>query len=351
MTLNQAFFDGLPFGAALVTDQRIALMNNQMLDWFPEMEPGSSASAEVLSLVCGEAKGSITIGGKSCTLSTMTTQEGMLLFLYEDANHILALERLDHTIYQLRNQIHDIMLNSQMLSAQLTGDEGGYLARINRRMFQMMRLVNNFDLLYNMNVTYTYIGIDMVGLCSQLIAQAELLLAQANLKLDYSSDCTSLLVPGNHLLLRRAVLGLISNSAHTCKEGTVYLHLKRMGQRAIMIVSDTGHLSDHRQLISILSGEGTKPIPKPGQGAGLGYPVIRKIVELHDGSLFLRQADTGGLETIISLPTQNTPLSMTVSSPDRNSTDIYGGFSGSLVELSDILPTSLFTQDNIENLI
>ena len=77
----------------------------------------------------------------------------------------------------------------------------------------------------------------------------------------------------------------------------------------------------------------------------MGLAIARHIVSLHKGTMLLEQRSGGGLFAVVSLPIGTLSTSLTVRSPQAEE-DM--GISPVLVELSDVLPLSLFQLENEE---
>ena len=189
-----------------------------------------------------------------------------------------------------------------------------------------------------------YSALDLDGLCRETASRARDALAEAGVALDYEGEAGGLLIPGDPVLLRRMLLGLISNAAQACPEGRLTLALRRAGNRALLTLSDNGPLPDQRQLDALLSRpRSEEELPLPGQGAGLGLTIARDIVALHGGSLLVEWGQSSPI-LVVSLPTGPLDGRTSVRSP-RVQTD--GGLDPVLVELADVLPARLFRLDGL----
>ena len=161
----------------------------------------------------------------------------------------------------------------------------------------------------------------------------------------FRSSTEGLLIPGDAALLSRMLLGLLSNAAKAAPSGTVLLTLRRWGDRAVLTCTNSGSTPDDGQLSALLEGASPHLLPEPGEGAGMGLPIIRHIVALHGGTLLLERREPGGLAATVSLPTGPLSMDLTLSTP---APERSGGLSPLLVELSDVLPSSLYQPEDIE---
>ena len=245
-----------------------------------------------------------------------------------------------------------LLNNLQLLSQDLSGTGSPTdrrLASINRNFYQMLRLVNNLEFLRDTKsqsgVAFSPVTMDLAGLCRHTAEDTAPLLAQAGIQLRYQPSTEGLLIPGDAALLSRMLLGLLSNAAKAAPSGTVLLTLRRWGDRAVLTCTNSGSTPDDGQLSALLEGASPHLLPEPGEGAGMGLPIIRHIVALHGGTLLLERREPGGLAATVSLPTGPLSMDLTLSTP---APERSGGLSPLLVELSDVLPSSLYQPEDIE---
>lgn len=156
---------------------------------------------------------------------------------------------------------------------------------------------------------------DLAGLCRHTAEDTAPLLAQAGIQLRYQPSTEGLLIPGDAALLSRMLLGLLSNAAKAAPSGTVLLTLRRWGDRAVLTCTNSGSTPDDGQLSALLEGASPHLLPEPGEGAGMGLPIIRHIVALHGGTLLLERREPGGLAATVSLPTGPLSMDLTLSTP------------------------------------
>lgn len=120
--------------------------------------------------------------------------------------------------------------------------------------------------------------------------------------------------------LRQSVLALLQN-ARRYGGPTIAASLEETAKGFVISVEDDGpglSAAEKSQAFdrffrgSNASGQGT-------EGSGLGLPVVKSIVEAHGGTVELRDAETGGLRVVMTLP-KEPRLKMVVSGPSRRKT-------------------------------
>jgi len=135
-------------------------------------------------------------------------------------------------------------------------------------------------------------------LCAELVPRAR----AAGIDLGFEADDDQPLVAQGHpLLLREALLNVIDNALRYAGHGAeVTVRARRLGVDAALEVEDNGP--------GIVPGDRERVFERfarathLGDGAGLGLPIVREIVERHGGSVALEGAAERGLRVKIGLP-------------------------------------------------
>jgi len=135
-------------------------------------------------------------------------------------------------------------------------------------------------------------------LCAELVPRAR----AAGIDLGFEADDDQPLVAQGHpLLLREALLNVIDNALRYAGRGAeVTVRARRLGADAALEVEDNGP--------GIVPGDRERVFERfarathLGDGAGLGLPIVREIVERHGGSVALEGAAERGLRVKIGLP-------------------------------------------------
>jgi two-component system heavy metal sensor histidine kinase CusS len=100
-------------------------------------------------------------------------------------------------------------------------------------------------------------------------------------------------VPGDRLMLRRALSNLISNAIrHTPQGQTVHISLDRTNDKAIVSVENPGPEIPTEHLSKLFERfyRVDPSRQRKGDGAGLGLAIVKSIVEVHGGSISVSSA-------------------------------------------------------------
>ncbi|WDR02796.1 HAMP domain-containing sensor histidine kinase [Devosia algicola] len=111
---------------------------------------------------------------------------------------------------------------------------------------------------------------------------------------------------GDERAIRQVVLNLLSNAIKfTPQSGKVVLIVTRSGDGGQMVsVKDNGPGIPEEEIVTVLSsfGQGSLAQKTAEQGAGLGLPIVQKIMDLHQGRFDLFSKLRFGTEVIATFP-------------------------------------------------
>ena len=209
--------------------------------------------------------------------------------------------------HELRNPLSPIVSAVELLRRR--GQEGAReLAVIDRQAQHLVHLVD--DLLDVARITRGRIAlrIEPVRLASAVARAAEttgpiLEGRQHRLTVNMPSD---LVVRGDAVRLAQVVGNLLSNAArYTPPGGHIEVRARREGGRAVLEVEDDGQGMPAELVPRVfdLFVQGPRALDRPEGGLGLGLTLVRRLVELHGGSVAARSAGPGrGSTFTVTLP-------------------------------------------------
>ncbi len=143
-----------------------------------------------------------------------------------------------------------------------------------------------------------------VELCSLLrncIANFTNSAGEKNISLNFKSEVDALWLNLDVLKIESVFINLISNALKYTPEGTgvVNVSLHRLEDKVCVTVSDNGSGIQEDELplvfVRFFQGKGKK------KGSGIGLYLVKKFIELHNGSIELKNND--GLTVLVTFPT------------------------------------------------
>ena len=357
-TLLSPLFDQFPEPVFVVGDDGLLnYCNPAGRELFPKSAPGLPCPPEIATLLAreGPMAACYSKNGKSYDLSVTTLGQGKLVVLRPGLDSPLSADGLNRFTVALRQQVASLSAALQQMEGLYRGKETQgvrWRALIQQSVHRLLRSIGELELNRALlgeekSLNCRFGPLDLAGLCLQLGREVESLARQAGV--DFQVDCqaASILTTGDGALLRRMLLGLISNAMKAAGPGgKAGLRLSATQERAIIAVWDNGPGMEEARLASLFQGGAVSRLPRPEEGAGLGLLLVRQIVSLHDGVLLMESREGQGVTATVALPVR-TSKTLPLHSPISQS-DFYGGFSPLLVELSDVLPWQVFLSEDLE---
>lgn len=334
-------FEAFPEAVLLDAEGTVAFCNPAARKLFPDLEEGGPCPAALAGLGPGEHTVTELPGGpRSVTVDCRP--EGRLLVLRPGAEGAVTLHVLAG---QLRDALAGALSSAQLMAPVVEGldraDSRRYLAMLNRNLYRTLRLVQNMELTGRLEEERLEAqAIDLAGFCRSLTLVVSDLAKEGGMSFQYEEEVSSLITTGDEALLRRMLLGLISNGLKAAGPGgQAGLKLSLAGRDRVMLTVWNGSAEAESNLPEdFFTRRRTDEIPLPGEGAGLSLPIIRRVVSLHGGTIVVDSGAGRGLRVVVTLPIKK-PVDVGLHTPRR---PVSGGISQTLVELSDVLPWQAF---------
>lgn len=268
------------------------------------------------------------------------------LFTMEPDNIPAAYQVLALAAQELRNPLARVLTMTERLFPSLDLPDGStaseQVARINRGLSQMLRIINNMSDAGRYTTAVPMLEtLDVNAVLSELFDQAATLCEFAGVKLQFNG----LPSPAHSLVdsdqLERCIYNLLSNALkHTPSGGSINASLTRKGNTLYLTVSDTGTGIDPEKTGNIFTQFLREPsLTDPVQGLGLGMTLIHAFAKAHGGTVLVASSPEKGFRLTLSLPIR---LDTALLSSPRMRIDYAGERNHGLIELSDTLPHKLY---------
>jgi signal transduction histidine kinase len=217
--------------------------------------------------------------------------------------------------HELRNPLAAV--NNAVTVLKLSPDEGSRNWAsdvVERQVRQLARLID--DLLDVSRITSGKIRlrkefVDASTVLDQAIESARPLIDERRHTLTVSFERDELPLYVDTTRVEQIVLNLLTNAAkYTEDGGTIQLTAWREGQRVAISVRDNGMGIPPEKLPEMfrLFSQGDRSLARSEGGLGIGLTVVRKLAEMHSGSIEARSDGPGrGSEFVVRLPLARKP--------------------------------------------
>lgn len=253
----------------------------------------------------------------------------------------------------LGEQLNDMAAAAHGLSELLPSDGIGadYLAVINRCMCRQMRVLRRLKLEHRLSsedeIRLLTEPVDLVVLCRELMEEVAGTVRALGIRAKFFSGPEEFIVCADRARLEDMLLFLISNSVEAMKEGgELLLTLERRGDQALFLMTDNGGGASPETMAEFFgTAEEELDVPEhPTMGAGL--PLARKIAALHGGFILADNYEGQGMRLVVSISTELPNGAEALRAPRPVVHE--GGWNKTLVELSECLPATFFSQKEID---
>ena len=280
----------------------------------------------------------LNIEGIPCNADVLDMQ-GKHLFLPQ-VQPTPELQALSLAAQQLRLPINSVYLAAENITDAQTA------AQINRSLNQLHRLVCNMADAHRYCEQSAFQGetTDLNQFFSEVMEKASALVSRADVNLTFTALPQNVIGLADRQMLERAILNLISNAVKfSPKRGTVETKLTCKGHMLYFTVRDSGRGMEADLRSSVFSRYLRTPGIEDGSyGLGLGLSLVRSAATTHGGTVLIDHPEGGGTRVTMTLDLHPPESNMLRASFSIPTVDYAGGHDHALLELSDILPPSVY---------
>lgn len=342
--------------ALCVKNGTIAGANQAAKSYF--IEPGqdftallATGGAEYAEFSGGCLYLTLTISGQICDASI--TRVGALdVVLIEADTGYPELRAMALAAQELRAPLTGIMATADRLFPALDEQASATMreqtAYINRGLFQMQRILGNMaDALRYYTAAPRLETQDICALLWEIFQRATQLSGSTGPKVEFTCPPTVIHCGVDAEKLERAVYNLVSNAMKfSPKDSVIRAALTLRGNRLHLTVEDAGSGIPDAIRGSVFSRYRRTPSIEDGRcGIGLGLVLVRAAAAVHGGAVLMARGRNGGTRVTLTMAVQQ-PSDASLRSPIYR-VDYAGERDHGLVELSEVLPASLYENENI----
>lgn len=294
-------------------------------------------------------------GGKLCLSLQINGITHSACVTMIDDDHLFCLES-DYTAAEfrafalaaqyLRGPLANAISGTEQLlrnQAEENSDDN-LTTQINRSLHQILRAVSNMSDIAQFSEinTNNMVVQDAIWVFDELLQKAAALAKHTGITLKYHVPRISTSCLLDRELLERAVYNLISNALKfAAPNSTVSAELAYRSDRLIFTIENPLNAGENFDWGNIFSRFLREPGIEDGRnGVGLGMSIVQYVAIKHGGTVLLEHADNK-MRVTMTISVNQTSDNV-FNSPVRLPVDYAGGFDHACVELSEVLPPSVY---------
>jgi PAS domain S-box-containing protein len=222
--------------------------------------------------------------------------------------------------HELRNPLAPMKTALDLMKIRGAGVVSREWEIVDRQLGHLARLVD--DLLDVSRITHGRVqleknALDLWDVLGKALEQAGPLIQQRSHRLHLEPPTAAVYVQGDVDRLAQVFTNLLTNAAkYTPQAGDITVRVGASDKHAIVSIEDTGHGIEPAMLNAVfeLFVQGERTLDRREGGLGLGLTLVRKLVELHGGSVSAHSLGKGrGSTFTVKLPLHAAPAVLVVS--------------------------------------
>ncbi len=237
--------------------------------------------------------------------------------------------------HELRTPLNAIIGFSEVLKSELLGSHGvpqykEYAGDIHASGQHLLTLINELLDLSRIEAGKYELheeAVSLIDIAADCKRMMDLRAKSKGIELVFNASDNLPRIWGDERAIRQVILNLLSNAVKfTPQHGKVVLVVTRSADGGQLVsVKDNGPGIPENEIQTVLSsfGQGSLAQKTAEQGAGLGLPIVQKIMDLHQGRFDLFSKLRFGTEVIATFPRARVMDALAPVTARRNKLEIY----------------------------
>jgi len=237
-------------------------------------------------------------------------------------SEMVKINFLENMSHEFRTPINIILMITKLLLSTIKDREFdldrdkiiNYLNTSKQNSYRIIRLVNNILDATNLDVGYKKIAMDnynIVNIIEDVVLYSAEYMKDSDKSITFDTEEEEVILLCNPHSIERIMLNLISNSIKfTGNNGKIDIDIKvnKEEERLYVHVKNDGEsiLKENDKLIFSKFVQVENHIRRQNEGCGMGLYLVKKLVELHEGKVWVNSEVESGAEFIFYIPIKAT---------------------------------------------
>ncbi|MBZ9684931.1 PAS domain-containing sensor histidine kinase [Clostridium estertheticum] len=183
-----------------------------------------------------------------------------------------------------------------------------YMSIIKQNCYRLVRLVDNLIDITKIDAGYLDISLqngDIVKVVEDIALSVVEYVESKGLELIFDTDIEEKFMAFDADKIERIMLNLISNAIKFTKPcGKIYVNIQNKQENIVISVRDTGigvPIEKQNEIFERFI-QVDKSLSRKQEGSGIGLSLVKSLVEMHEGKIYINKEITEGTEFVIELP-------------------------------------------------
>lgn len=239
--------------------------------------------------------------------------------------------------HELRTPLNVIFSAQQMMnlivSKQTCGSCKEQITKYNKivkqNCFRLIRLIGNLIDITKIDAQYFEISkknCDIVRVVESITLSVAVYIKDKDIELSFETDLQERIIACDPDKIERIMLNLLSNAVKfTPQQGKIYVSMKLTPGYVSISVKDTGIgiSKEMQQVVFERFVQADKSTTRNREGSGIGLSLVKSLVDLHQGKIYINSEPGQGSEFVVEIPDEVNPMEDCIAcSKDDNGQNI-----------------------------
>lgn len=259
----------------------------------------------------------------------------------------LKTEFFSNISHELRTPLNLILSTLQLINLYLPNSivdsnedkVNRHLGIVKQNCYRLLRLVNNLIDITRIDSGFFDIVLqnyNIVSIVEEVILSVKEYVENKSLTLSFNSEIDEKVIACNPDMIERIMLNLLSNAVKFTKPGGhVSVNIYDKNESIVITVEDTGIgiPKDKLGIIFERFRQVDKSFTRSHEGSGIGLCLVKSLVEMHEGNIFVKSKEGKGSKFTIGLPVKTVSFNIPALLSDAVQSNNIGTID---IEFSDI---------------
>ncbi|MCT4618596.1 MAG: hybrid sensor histidine kinase/response regulator [Marinisporobacter sp.] len=207
-----------------------------------------------------------------------------------------------------------IQLFELCMQDSLDMKDNKYIKIMKQNCYRLLRLVNNLIDITKIDSGYFEIQLqnhNIVQIVENVTLSISEYIERNDLQLIFDTDVEEKMIACDVDKIERIILNLLSNAIKFTKTGgNIFVKIHDKKEYVVISVKDTGKGIPKDKIDTIFKRfmQIDKSLSRKKEGSGIGLSLVKALVEMHKGKIFVKSEYGKGTEFIIELPAKIIPI-------------------------------------------